>query len=341
MHLVLNRRFRLSLPGQVFKAMKLVVILMTAFLLQASASGVAQKVTLSLENVKMERVFKEIERQTGYGFLFTRKALEKIPRISVHVTDATVESVLAECLAGKPLDFTIRNRTIVINPSPSPINSVLQEELNIDITGRVLNEDGQPVSGVSVMVKGAQQGTTTNDEGYFSLANVDENATLVFSGANIETQQVSVKGRTVLNIKVKKKVTVGEEITVELNTGYQTLSKERATGSFSYTGSKDLSKQLAVSDISEKFRTLLPGVLMSDGTPIIRGKTTINANQSPIIVIDGFPTDVSLATINPNDVESITVLRDAAAASIWGVKASNRWSTKFYIKLLLEEYSIF
>ncbi len=322
MHLVLKRSVRLYIPPLVSKAMKLVVILMTVFLLQASASGVAQKVTLSMENVKMEKVFKAIERQTGYGFLFTRKTLEKMPRVSVHVREATIESVLEECLAGKPLDFVIRNKTIVINPNPATV-VILPEMILIDVNGRVLNEDGQPVPGVSVLIKGTQKGTTTNENGYFNLSDVDENATLLFSGANIETQQVKLEGRTVLNVRVRKKITLGEEITVELNTGYQTLPKERATGSFAYTGSKDLSKQLAVTDISEKFRTLLPGVLMSDGTPIIRGKTTINANQSPIIVIDGFPTDVPLTTINPNDVESITVLRDAAAASIWGVKASN------------------
>lgn len=110
---------------------------------------------------------------------------------------------------------------------------------------------------------------------------------------------------------------------VVVSTGYQKIPKERATGSFVIANEERLNTQVGVISIREKIQGLLPGVLVQGNSIVIRGQSTINANTQPAIIVDGFPTSLSLDDINPNDIESITVLRDAAAASIWGVRASN------------------
>ena len=321
------------LTSQIVKAMKLTFILLTAAFLQVSAKGISQNVTLTLKGVSIEKVFREIEKQTGLGFLYTKKMLHSTPKMDIVVKDAQVDDVLKLCFNNLPLTFTILERTIVvklleinseldiaIEPPPPPL---------LDLIGRVINEKGEPVEGVTVTVKGKRNATATNANGEFVLNGVDKNATLVFSGVNVESYELKVDGKTDFgSINLKTKVTEGPEITLTASTGYQTISKERATGSFDVVG-RDVLDKRPVSNISTALQGLVAGLQAKenlDGTMefLIRGTSSLYAGRQPLVVVDGFPiigTDFS--NLNPNDVESITVLKDAAASSIWGARAAN------------------
>ncbi|MBE7170297.1 MAG: SusC/RagA family TonB-linked outer membrane protein [Williamsia sp.] len=203
-----------------------------------------------------------------------------------------------------------------------------------DITGRVVNENGEPVSGATIAVKETSIRTTTNEAGYFSLKGIDENAVLVITAVNIETYETRVGSRTNMDVAVKTKITAQEDVTVIATTGYQNISRERATGAYDVVGRSVLDKR-PVSNLSTALQGLIPGMQAKENADgsfnfLIRGTSTLYADKTPLVVVDGFPVSTSSPNnknnfydINPNDVESVTVLKDAAAASIWGSRSAN------------------
>lgn len=297
-------------------------ILMIA-LMQVTAKGFSQKVTLDKKNVPLKTILKSIELQTGFLFL-TKDYNINQPKVTVSLKNASIDEAMNECLKDLPLSYIIIDNSIILSKKEVSIYDRITNYFKaIEVLGQVFDETGKTLPGATVKIKGTERTAVTNALGMFTFKGVDENAVLVVSFLGYKTKEVRLSNSTEPLI-IKLEINSAELDAVNVvSTGYQKLPKERLTGSFALVEQADLNKQIAVSDITEKFKTLLPGVLMVGNSAIIRGKSTMNANQSPIIVIDGFPTDLSLSTVNPNDVETITVLRDAAAASIWGVRASN------------------
>ena len=203
---------------------------------------------------------------------------------------------------------------------------------NIDIKGKIVNEEGNPEI-ATVTVKGSRNASGTDENGYFVLKNVPEKAVLVISGVNIETFEVSVNGQTDLGtLKAKHKIVQADEIVVA-NTGYQSLKPNEINGSVVVIDNKTLNQQVGT-NILHRLDGVTSGLLFeknksnyrnSDNkTNIsIRGLSTINGPLDPLIVLDGFIYEGDINNINPNDVENITILKDAAAASIWGARAGN------------------
>lgn len=328
-----------KLPPQIHKTMKLLCFLMTAAFLQVYATGSAQ-VTLSLKGAPLEKALHEIERQTGYGFLYTKKMMREAPDVTIDVKNVSVSQALQECFRGQPLEYSIDKNTIVIT------RKVLTSEWQlpgfvlpppIDVHGRVVNEKGEPVAGASIKVKGSDKGISTDANGEFVLTGIDENATLIISGVNIETFEVKVNGKTDLGVlKGKLKISENEEIEI-VSTGYQQLPKERATGSFVFIDNKLLNRRVST-NILDRLEGVTSGLIFNPGSInagtrlrneqtgiTIRGRSTIDEKVSadPLIVLDNFPYEGNINNINPNEVESITILKDAAAASIWGTRAGN------------------
>lgn len=300
---------------------------MFAFLMQVRAKGTSQTVTLSVTNVPLQQIFEKIHQQTGYNFLFTYEILEKAGPATIRVKDATIQQALNDALEGKALDYTIVQNTIVIQPGRSVplIEPVTLGPPPLDIMGTVRNEAGTPLEGVSVIVKGSTKGTATNERGAYFLDDVDENATLVFSMVGYKSRTVSVNGRNVINLTLSIELAHQEEIVVA-STGYQTISKERATGSFDIINSDQLDNP--TTNIGSRIVGQAAGVqatIDENGNPTfqIRGLTSLYAASAPLIVVDGFAIQGDFNSINPNDVESITILKDAAAASIWGARSAN------------------
>ncbi len=317
---------------QLLRVMRLTVILLFLSFMQVSAKSYSQKLTLNLENVSLEKIFKEIKRQTGFYFLYNNAEIKKVGNITVKVENASIEETLNASLNSTKFTFKIVDKTIVLNAKPLPFIQPNQSNSDnnvppVEVSGRVLNEAGQPLEGITVKVKGTSKATATNSKGEFTLTGINLPVSLVFSSVGSETKEVRIINNTNLRIILKDKVSEMEDVEIA-STGYQTLSKERATGAYDVVGQEVLSKR-PVSNISTALQGLVAGVQGRenlDGSVqfLIRGNSSLYANQSPLVVVDGFPISGSdFSDINPNDVESITVLKDAAAASIWGARSAN------------------
>lgn len=311
--------------------MKFTAIFLLAACLTVSAGGYSQKVSLHEKNVSLQQVFKEIHRQTGFHFFYKDELLKKAGKVDISVTDVTLEQVLTLCFKNLPVTYTIKDKTIVVQEKDVPANLATEPEqisALIDVKGRIVNEKGEPVF-ASVQIKGSNKWAATNENGEFLLKGVDEKSVLVISGVNIEPIEVNVNGKTELpTVYVKTKVVAGETIVVKLNTGFQEIPKERATGSFTVIDNKLYNEQVGKSLIDRlefitNGYTTQPQRISSNRQPVIRGVTSFSAVNDPLLIVDNFPYEGNIDNLNPNDVESITVLKDAAAASIWGAKASN------------------
>src|SRR5437867_1367346 len=177
----------MHLNAKVLLVMKLTAILLTIACLSASAGGYAQRVSLNEKDVPLAKVFKEIRKQTGINFLFSSNELYDAGKVTVVVSNATVEDVLQICLKDKPFTYYIENNTIVVKQKPIAVFQPADAPPPLDIRGRVVNEKGDPVEGLTVKVKGSNKVTVTDANGEFSIVTSDKNAILIFSGINVET----------------------------------------------------------------------------------------------------------------------------------------------------------
>ncbi|HVM87927.1 MAG TPA: SusC/RagA family TonB-linked outer membrane protein [Puia sp.] len=285
----------------------------------------AQQVSLSLKNASLEAAFRSIEKQTGYHFVYTKEELAGSKTVNLHFKNVSLDAALKSCFDGQPLNFAIDGNYIVVRAAPvTPGNET--DALH----GKVVDEKGEPLAGVTVMDNRTKEITVTDDRGDFLVRKVMSSDTLVFTSVNTETVFEPVNGRNFIVVSLKLRAESLGGVTVELNTGYQHIPKERATGSFDVVSNELINRSVS-SDILSRIDGVTSGVLFSknvdpaanEPTFSIRGRSTIFANPQPLIVVDNFPYDGDIGNINPNDVESITILKDAAAASIWGARSGN------------------
>lgn len=316
-------------------AMKLTAIILLTAGLTASANGHSQ-ITLSEKNAPLPKVLKEIQRQTGYEFFYSFETLQKAGNVDVELKGVSIESALTTVLKGKHLGYEIIRKTVVIKELPAGIPRE-DPSINvtapppIDVKGRVINEKGEPVL-ATVTVKGTNTSVSTDTNGFFVINNVAEDAVLVISSVSIEKPvELKVSGKSDLaTVVVKMKIKEGEAVTV-YSTGYQEVRPNQATGSFAHVNKELLNRRVST-NILERIENLTTGV--SFATPneptsnnpyaiLIRGRNSIFSNVAPLIVVDNFPYDGNINNINPNDIEGITILKDAAAAAVWGARAGN------------------
>jgi TonB-linked SusC/RagA family outer membrane protein len=321
------------------RIMKLTAFFLLSACMAASANSHSQNVTLTVKDAPLEKVFAEIKKQTGYDFVYKTEALERAQKVNVNVQNASLQQVLDLCFKGQPLTYKIFQSFIAVKSKDDSINLAKENLLPplIDVKGRVLNEKGEPVI-ATVTIKGTKNAVTTDEHGYFIIKGVDEGATLIITSVSIEQPlEVKVNGKTDLAVlNVNTKIVAGEEVTI--NTGYQKLSPNKATGSFEFVNNEEINRRVGTDVLSrlEGVSTSLlfdrRGYLPNQNTIeaskiIIRGLSTITKSpesiKAPLIVLDNFPYNGDINNINPNDVENITILKDAAAASIYGAKAAN------------------
>jgi TonB-linked SusC/RagA family outer membrane protein len=337
-------------PGLLTKTilvMKLTMILLTTAFCAFAIDVRSQAITANTKNSSVEEVIALVEKQTRMVFIYKKEILKNAGRITIVASNMPVDKFLAQAFKGQPFTWSIENQTIVLikNSSASEGSEQLHtrfEASPIIIRGRVVDQNGKPVL-ASVTVKGTQKAVSTNENGEFEMSDVSDKATLIISGANIVSFEVKVNGRSDLSVLTAQlKVSVMEDVVV--NTGYQSLSKERSTGSFSKPDMMKLANRSSSTNVLQRLDGLVPGLVVNNtpgAEPLsIRGLNSINSNKSPLIVVDGveLPTNNTLgsdvqanalnsnhpiANINPQDIADITVLKDATAASIWGAKAAN------------------
>lgn len=205
---------------------------------------------------------------------------------------------------------------------------ILPSADTIHLHGKIINENGVPLSGATVRIKASDKGSTTDANGDFNLLGIKNNAILIVSNIGYQTIEKRLNGINEITIILKKDINQLGLVTV--STGYQEIPKERATGSFDFIDNNTLNQQVG-SNIIDRINGVtnavlfLPKGMRTSGAPqlMIRGLSTINGNKNPLIVVDNFPYEGDINDINPDDVESITILKDAAATSIWGARAGN------------------
>jgi TonB-linked outer membrane protein, SusC/RagA family len=322
---------RFPYPG-IWANLWLVILLLAGSLSCSYAYGFYQakdKVTVSGDHIALREVFAIIQKQTGYHFFYSGEHLDSREKISIHVKDAPLESVLQFLFKERGLEWAYSENVILIRKA-AKADKILTEgrdSLLTMITGKVTDAAGAPLVGATVLAKGTGRGEVTNEEGKFSLSKINAGASLIVSFAGYQTRQLKVSSQAALNIQLEKNIIDIAGVSV-VSTGYQTLPKERATGSFVKIGNDLLSRKVSTG-ILDRLEGVSSGVLFDRRDPAnpqiqIRGLYTLTSTiAQPLIVVDNFPYEGDINNFNPNDVESVTILKDAAAASIWGAKAGN------------------
>jgi len=308
----------------------------------ASSQTADIKISLTVTNAPLEQVFKEIKKQSGYEFVYTREQLKKSVSVSLAFEGATLSRVLEACFKEQPFSYVMEGKHIVLRERSE---QVAQAPATKEVTGIVRDESGNPLGGVTVTVKSTGNATATDNEGFFSLLNVRESDILLVSAIGYRTEMVAVKGRSRVDIRLSVAVSQMDEALV---IAYGTTTRRFSTGSVSKISSKEIESQ-PVDNLVSAIQGRAPGVFITtlNGLPggnmkvEIRGRGSIAAGTDPLYIVDGVPfsstplnegfvdfTAVNgeispLSTINPLDIESIEVLRDADATAIYGSRGAN------------------
>lgn len=350
-------RLHVKLPAKLLLIMRLTTFLLILSLTQVSAASFAQRLNFVKKNASLKEIFAEIEKQTEYRIFYADQSIDINRRLDVDFRNTELKTALNQVLREQNLDYVIDTKHIIIRAKAPP---VLNENINafktIDITGRVIDEQGKPLVGASVLVsleentgdtarlgsngvaaKMKNVGVVTNANGEFTLKNVDERAFIIVTFLGYKSQQLKAV-KDLGNITMEQDAGKLKEVTITVNTGYQTLSKERSAGSYAKPDMKILEARSGTTNVIQRLDGLIPGLVSNNSSSptgnrdefgresgnsiMIRGLNTLNANRDPLIVLNGVPID-DVAKINPNDVEDVTVLKDATSASIWGAKAAN------------------
>ena len=327
--------------------MKVSVILTLFCALQMFATkGSAQKFNIDLEGVKVATVIEQIKKQSDYKFFYREDLLQDDWKVNIQTNSASIKEVLQQLFDDLPVDYIIKKKQVILK-SKTISNTNGQSVDNkgtIDqqeIYGNVRDPNAYPLMGVTVWRKGSRTGTVTNEKGNYRIQAATGD-TLVFSFLGFKKQEKLVGDEKTLNVILQEEVNSLGEVTL-LSTGYQNIQKERATGSFSVIESEELEK-VPVNNVINQLEGRVAGLqidlLASDNTFVygnqfgetegntsykyrIRGQSTYQANDKPLLVIDGVPSELDIKNLNSNDIEKITFLKDAASASIYGARAAN------------------
>ncbi len=314
--------------GKTLLMMKLTAVFLLAVCLNASANGFAQKVSVSEKNASIERIFKEIKKQTGYTFVYTEALLKKAKKVTLNLNNASLEQVLDVCFQNQPLTYSILNKMVIIKERDL---AQFKEQISISlpppvhIQGKIVNDKEEPLVGATITEKGTNNSTTTKEDGGFALNVANEKSVLIISFVGYESKEVMVGNQTALTVQLVLQNRAMNEIVV---VGYGTQRKGNLTGAVNTLKMDDLSSR-PLTNTSVALQGQMPGVYAlqmsgkagGDAAVInIRGVGTLN-NSDPLVLVDGFP--ASINDVNPMDIESVSVLKDAASASIYGNRAAN------------------
>lgn len=304
---------------------KLTFVFLLATLLQVSATTLAQKINLSGKNIPLEKVFMDIRKQTGYNFLYVTKTLEDTRTVSLDFKNASLDEVLKKSLEGQHLNYTINANTIVIKRTvalPASANLFFSWTLK----GTVIDENSHPLPGATIRVKGSSKGAVSDQDGQFSIEISNENDSLSVAFIGYETKSVRVGTSRILTVQLvlSGNTSLGEVVVV----GYGTQKKVSVTSSVETISSKDIENR-AVPSVLNILQGEAAGlnIQQTDANPgygstsiDIRGNSTLSSN--PVLyIVDGMAVS-NIDYLNPADIASISVLKDASATAIYGARAS-------------------
>jgi TonB-dependent starch-binding outer membrane protein SusC len=304
--------------------MKLTLCLILFSLFGAIASETysqTNKLTLDIKNETVENVLGTIESKSDFYFLYSAEMIDVSRKVNINVQECTINQILDQLFAGTNIKYNIKGRQIVL--STKVVFDSTQQ--NHSVEGKVTDSSGAQLPGVSVVIKGTTKGVITDTDGKYIIANVPTNATLVFSFVGMKTQEIKIEGKATISVTLEEE-TVGIEEVVAI--GYGTQKKVNLTGSVGNVKMDELANR-PLTNASLALQGTVAGVyaLQSSGKPgddnaviNIRGVGSWT-NSDPLVLIDGFPGNMS--DVNANDIKSISVLKDAASSSIYGNRAAN------------------
>jgi len=306
--------------------MKLFALFLTVGCLQASAKGFSQKISLSVKNAPIVQIFQEIEKQTGYSFIYAKEQVGKMKPIDLHVVKVELFTVLKMVFSDQTFTYTISGGNIIIKEKPVAKN----EEVPFEpappfiVTGKIVDDEGKPLEGVSVVLKSSKKGVSTDNDGKFSIEVPQGGDVLVLSYVGFENRELRVSNPGELSITMKLKDAEAQEVVI---VGYGGVRKSDLTGSVSSVKSKDLTAYPATNAV-QALQGRSAGVLVqaNNGNPgggykiRVRGGTSVNASSDPIFVVDGF---AGALLPPPEDIESMEILKDASATAIYGSRGAN------------------
>lgn len=318
--------------------MRLTTLILITAIMQVSAVSKAQRITLSEKNTPLVTVFDKIRNQTGYDFVVTREVFKQARLVTIKAENESLTNVLETIFKGQELSFSIQDKIVVVSKKEkTAIGSIVAYFSAYTLRGMVLNEKGQPLAGANVWIKGQNRGYGIAEDGKFELIDINGDETLITTYLGYKTDTLQLRGQRNVTIRMLPSTAALDLVNIVVNTGYQKINKDRASGSYGKPDMELFDKRVGTNDIIGRLEGLVAGVSVvpgpsgktgnvfrteSDQKSLIRGKGTIQLDTEPLYVVDGvqMPT---LNNLNPNDVADITVLKDAAAATIYGVKASN------------------
>ncbi len=314
--------------AKILRVIKMTALLVTVFCLQLSATAFSQRISLNEKHTPLERILKEIKRQTGIYFLYDADLLrQKAKPVSINVKNAMVEEVMTIALKSQPFKWELLENTILIKPVSMSQENILQFQRNTDVKGKITDERGAPLIGVTVTVKGTSLGSVTDANGNFSLSNIGEEATLVISYIGYSNLEIKAKAQ-MGTIRLSPAIGALNDVVV---TGYTNYSRNQSANAATLV-TADKINQVPALTLDQILQGRVPGmsVISSSGQPgqsaavVIRGIGSVNGSSTPLYVLDGIPIEGTyFQTINPQDIESATVLKDASAKALYGSRGSN------------------
>ena len=308
---------------------KFLPALIVSLMLSMASASAQENYEVNCSNLRLSEVLKEVTRETGYSFVYNNTSLDLSRTVTVNVSSPDINVVLEAVFEGTGITWILMDKQIALRQEEVPQNNqeAAPQQGVRKIRGQVLDNEDIPLVGADVLVKGTTAGVYTDVDGYYEIEVPDNpEVSLVFNFFGMKPHEELIGSRDRINVILFPDVEMLDAVVV---TGYQTISKERTTGAFAKVNSEQFETQ-RISNVSTMLEGRVAG--LTDGQ--IRGVTSMNGLTTPLYVIDGFPVEKttndgygnwveSVPDINPEDIQSITVLKDAAAASIYGARAAN------------------
>ncbi len=336
-------------PG--FKKLMMIMKLTNFLILISVVSAFAGKtysqtktLQLSMVNSTVKEVLDAIEDQSDFYFMYSSKVIDVDRKVSLELDNKKIDTALKSLFSGTDVEYTIKDRIIVLTTPDVLYDNTLSELQQGSISGKVTDKTGTPLPGVTVVVKGTTKGTITDVDGSFTIVDIAAEDVLRFSFVGMKMQEIPVGNQTQINVSMEEDA-IGLEEVVAI--GYGTIKKSDLTGSVTSVETEDL-ENVKMQSIDQALAGRAAGVqvIQSSGVPgsapavRVRGTTSLQGANEPLYVVDGFPiyagggsgnagtaagsSNISgIANINPNDIESIEILKDASATSIYGARAAN------------------
>lgn len=309
--------------SKILLSMKLFFILLLGSLMSAHAVGYSQtsKLSLKMSNVSLKQIFKELENKSDYYFFFNEEEMLSKHRVSINLKETTINQILDKALNSTGMNYEVIDRYVVVRKAKESDQKKVTK-----ITGTVKDKNGEPIPGVSVMIKGTTLGITTDIDGNYSLDVPSGSTHLKFSFVGMKTKEVAINNQKQISIVLEEDAIGIEEV---IAVGYGVQKKASLTGAVASINTEDISAR-PVASTEKALQGLAPGLVVVDRGGLagsedlniqIRGNTSLKGNSNPLVYVDGI--EQSMSDIDPNDIESVSILKDAASTSIYGSRGAN------------------